>query len=53
MFGDEFLAQGLHLKSQQRCSAVVRTCLSVDQSSNNTGKKVKYALFQAAVYKKN
>ncbi len=36
VFGDEFLAQGLHLKSHQRCSAGIRTCLSVDQSSSST-----------------
>ncbi len=28
MFGEEFLAQGLHLKSHQRCSAGIMTCLS-------------------------
>ncbi len=36
VFGDEFLAQGLHLKSHQRCSAGIRTCLSADQSSSST-----------------
>ncbi len=36
VFGDEFLSQGLHLKSQQRCSAGIRTCLSADQSSSST-----------------
>ncbi len=36
MFGDEFLAQGLHLKSHQRCSAGIRTWLSADQSSSST-----------------
>ncbi len=36
VFGDEFLAQGLHLKSQQRCSAGIRTWLSADQSSSST-----------------
>ncbi len=36
MFDDEFLAQGLHLKSHQRCSAGIRTCLSADQSSSST-----------------
>ncbi len=36
MFGDEFLSQGLHLKSHQRCSAGIRTCLSADQSSSST-----------------
>ncbi len=36
MFGDEFLAQGLHLKSHQKCSAGIRTCLSADQSSSST-----------------
>ncbi len=25
VFGDEFLAQGLHLQSHQRCSAGIRT----------------------------
>ncbi len=29
VFGDEFLAQGLHLKSLQRCSAGIRTWLSL------------------------
>ncbi len=36
VFGDEFLAQGLHLKSHQMCSAEIRTCLSADQSSSST-----------------
>ncbi len=36
VFGDEFLAQGLDLKSHQRCSAGTRTCLSADQSSSST-----------------
>ncbi len=36
VFGDEFLAQGLHLKSHQRFSAGIRTCLSADQSSSST-----------------
>ncbi len=36
VFGDEFLAQGLHLKSHQRCSARIRTWLSADQSSSST-----------------
>ncbi len=36
VFGDEFLAQGLYLKSHQRCSAEIRTCLSADQSSSST-----------------
>ncbi len=34
VFGYEYLAQALHLKSHQRCSAGIRTCLSVDQSSS-------------------
>ncbi len=34
VFGDEFLAQGLHLKSHQRCSAGIRTWLSADQIYN-------------------
>ncbi len=34
--GDEFLAQGLHLKSHQRRSAGIRTWLSADQSSSST-----------------
>ncbi len=33
MFGDEFL---VHLKTHQRCSAGIRTCLSADQSSSST-----------------
>ncbi len=33
VFGDEFLA---HLKSHQRCSPGIRTCLSADQSSSST-----------------
>ncbi len=33
---DEFLAQGLHLKSHQKCSAGIRTGLSADQSSSST-----------------
>ncbi len=36
VFGDECLAQGLHLKSHQRCSAGIRTWLSADQSSSST-----------------
>ncbi len=36
VFGEYFLAQGLHLKSHQRCSAGIRTCLSADQSSSST-----------------
>ncbi len=36
VFNDEFLARGLHLKSHQRCSAGIRTCLSADQSSSST-----------------
>ncbi len=32
MFGDEFLAHGLYLKSHQRCSAGIRTWLSADQT---------------------
>ncbi len=36
LFGDEFLAQGLHLNSHQRCSAGIRTLLSADQSSSST-----------------
>ncbi len=36
LFGDEFLAQGLHLKSHQRCSAGIMTWLSADQSSSST-----------------
>ncbi len=36
VFGDEFLAQGLHLKSHQRCSAGIRTWFYADQSSSST-----------------
>ncbi len=36
MFGDEFLDQGLHLKSYQRCLAGIRALLSADQSSSST-----------------
>ncbi len=36
VFGDEFLAQGRHLESQQKCSAGIRTWLSADQSSSST-----------------
>ncbi len=35
-FGDEFLAQGLHLNSHQKCSAGIMTWLSTDQSSSST-----------------
>ncbi len=35
-FGDEFLAQGLNLKSHQRCSSGIRTWLSADRSSSST-----------------
>ncbi len=33
---DEFVAQGLHLKSHQRCSAGIRIWLSADQSSSES-----------------
>ncbi len=36
VFGDEFLAQCLHLKSHQRCSAGIRTWLSAEQSNSST-----------------
>ncbi len=36
VFSDQFLAQGLHLKSHQKCSAGIRTWLSADQSSSST-----------------
>ncbi len=36
VFGVEFLAQGLHLKSHQMCSDGIRTWLSADQSSSST-----------------
>ncbi len=36
VFSDEFLPQGLHLKSHQRCSAGIRTWLSADQLSSST-----------------
>ncbi len=36
VIGDTFLAQGLHLKSHQRCSAGIRTWLSAEQSSSST-----------------
>ncbi len=36
VFGDESLAQGLHLKSHQKCSAGIRTWLSADQSRFST-----------------
>ncbi len=36
VFGGEFLAQGLHLKSHQRCSAGIMTWLSADWSSSST-----------------
>ncbi len=36
VFGDDCLAQGLHLMSHQRCSAGIRTSLSTDQSSSST-----------------
>ncbi len=35
VFGGEFLAQSLHLKSHQKCLAGIRSCLSVDQSSSS------------------
>ncbi len=35
-FGDEFLAQGLHLKSHQKCSAGIGIWLSTDQSNSST-----------------
>ncbi len=36
VFGDEFLAQGLHIKSHQRCSAGIKIWLPADQSSSST-----------------
>ncbi len=36
VFGDEYLAQGLHLKSHQKCSAGIGTWLSTDQSNSST-----------------
>ncbi len=36
VFVDEFLAQGLHLKSRQACSAGIRMWLSADYSSSST-----------------
>ncbi len=36
VFDDEFLTQGLDLKSHQKCSAGIRTWLSADQSSSST-----------------
>ncbi len=36
VFGGEFLAQGLHLMSHQKCSSGIRTWLSADQSSSST-----------------
>ncbi len=36
VFGDEFLAQGLHLQSHQRCSIGIRTWLSAFKSSSST-----------------
>ncbi len=36
VFSDELLAQGLHLKSHQRCSAKIRTWLSAEQSRSST-----------------
>ncbi len=36
VFGDEFLVQGLHLKSHKRCSAGIKTWLSADQLSSST-----------------
>ncbi len=35
VFGGEFLAQSLHLKSHQKCSDGMRTCLSANQSSSS------------------
>ncbi len=49
VFGDEFLAQGLHLKSHQRCSAAVRTWVSADQSSSSTLTKSSF-IFDPALY---
>ncbi len=36
VFGNTFLAQGLHLKSHQRGSAGIRMWLSADESSSST-----------------
>ncbi len=49
VIGVSFLAQGLHLKSHQRCSAGIRTWLSADQSSSSTLTESSF-LFDNCVY---
>ncbi len=49
VIGVSFLAQGLHLKSHQRCSVGIRTWLSADQSSSSTLTESSF-LFDNCVY---
>ncbi len=37
VFGDEFLAQGLHLQSHQRCSTGIRTWFYADMGGTREG----------------
>ncbi len=51
VFGDEFLAQGLHLKSHQRCSAGIRTGLSADQSSSSTLTESSFLFYPGRIHR--
>ncbi len=51
VFGDEFLAQGLHLKSHLKCSAGIRTWLSADLFPYvNKGKPISSRLILKSSY---
>ncbi len=50
VFGDDFLAQGLRLKSHQKCSAMIKTWLSADQSSSSTLIQSIIIFFDLALY---
>ncbi len=50
VLGDE-LAQGLHLKSHQRCSAGIWTCLSADQSSSSTLTESSFLFYPCLIHR--
>ncbi len=47
----QFLAQDLHLKSHQRCSAGIRTCLSADQSSSSTLTESSFLFYPCLIHR--
>ncbi len=50
VFGDEVLAQGLHLKSHQRCSAGIRTWLGEKFSIYISVSSSSYKWFIVIIY---